>query len=268
MNQPDIVPSLGTDLAAIGARAAGQLNIAFRTFMRGPGSVHRERSLTLVTGQPHPLGNVAIVDAADDLRVTEEAIAPLVETGHPSAVLFPRGVTQRVVEAVAGQGFDVDATMPAMAVDIAQMAGTALPAGYAWARIGDGSEGEAWTEALATGYEIPLPLAQMFGPGALGADMAPDAPVQFFAVLRDGRPVSTSMLYLADGLAGIYCVATLAEERGKGLGAHATAEALRAAEALGYRVGVLQSSPAGHAIYLRLGFGDYATVPMFVRMPG
>jgi ribosomal protein S18 acetylase RimI-like enzyme len=76
------------------------------------------------------------------------------------------------------------------------------------------------------------------------------------------------MLYLADGLAGIYCVATLPEERSKGLGAHATAEALRVAQALGYHVGVLQSSSAGHGVYLRLGFGDYATVPMFIRMPG
>jgi GNAT superfamily N-acetyltransferase len=154
-----------------------------------------------------------------------------------------------------------------MAVDIAQLAGTSLPGGYEWARIGTGEVGAAWIEALAAGYEIPLPLAQMFGPETLGADMAPGAPVQFFGVLRDGRPVATSMLYLADGLAGIYCVATLPEERGKGLGAHATAEALRVAQGLGYRVGVLQSSPAGHSIYLQLGFGDYATVPMFVRTP-
>lgn len=76
------------------------------------------------------------------------------------------------------------------------------------------------------------------------------------------------MLYLADGLAGIYCVATLPAERGKGLGAHVTAESLRAALPLGYGVGVLQATEAGHGVYRGLGFTDVGSVPMFIRMPG
>ena len=80
--------------------------------------------------------------------------------------------------------------------------------------------------------------------------------------------VATSMLYLANGLAGIYCVTTLAAERGRGLGAHLTAEALRAAGRLGYGVGVLQASTAGRSVYLGLGFRDVGSVPTFIRMPG
>ena len=95
----------------------------------------------------------------------------------------------------------------------------------------------------------------------------PTRKFQFFAIHHNGRLVATSLMYLADGLAGIYCVATLADERGKGLGAHVTAEPLRIAQRLGYRVGILQSSAAGHPVYLRLGFADFASVPMFVRMP-
>jgi hypothetical protein len=75
------------------------------------------------------------------------------------------------------------------------------------------------------------------------------------------------MLFLDDGLAGIYSVATLQDERGKGIGGYATAQPLRAAHALGYRVGVLQSSEAGHSVYLGLGFIDVGEVPMFTRMP-
>jgi GNAT superfamily N-acetyltransferase len=162
----------------------------------------------------------------------------------------------------------MEAQMPAMAVEIDLMSDTALPAGYDWARIGEGDAGDAWAEALAFGYELPLGLARLFSPSVLGADPAPDAQIQFFAVLRDGRQVATSMLFLADGLAGIYCVSTRAEERHRGLGAHATAEALRVARRLGYRVGVLQSSTAGYGVYVRLGFGTYAQVPMFIHLPG
>jgi predicted GNAT family acetyltransferase len=152
-----------------------------------------------------------------------------------------------------------------MAVDILSMDATALPSGDDWVRIGAGNDGRAWAETLAAGYGLPLGLALRFSPGSLGADMAPDARTQFFAVRRNGRLVATALLYLADGLAGIYCVATLPEERGNGLGAHVTVQALRVAHRLGYRIGVLQFSPAGHSVNLGLGFGDFGGVPMFVR---
>lgn len=262
-----IVESIGSDGATIGARAAEHLDIAFRHLMGGPHAVQTAAYLRLVTGEAHPMGNVAIVSRPDEAETALEAITPLLDCGAPAAAIFPRGLREDVSEAVRARGFDVDATMPAMAVDIDLMADTALPPGYDWARVGAGEDGRAWTDALAVGYEIPGALADIFGPVNLGADMAPDAPIQFFSVLRGGRHVATSMLYLADGLAGIYCVSTRPEERNKGLGGHATAEALRIARRLGYRVGVLQSSPAGHPVYLRLGFGDYLKVPMLVRIP-
>ena len=55
---------------------------------------------------------------------------------------------------------------------------------------------------MSVGYSIPLGLALRFSPEVLGADMAPDAPMQFFGIERNGRMVATSLLYLADGLAG------------------------------------------------------------------
>ena len=261
------VRSIGPDTAAIGARAAGHLNIAFRGMLQVPEAVHHERYMSLVTGAMHPMGNLAVVAEADDPATTRSALEPLLANDLPAAVLFPCGVSEGATQAARDAGFGIEEQMPAMAVEIDSMAPTSLPAGYEWARFGDGAEGRAWADALAVGYNLPRPLAGLFAPEILGADPAPDAPVQFYAVLKDGKVVATSMLYLADGLAGIYCVATLPEERNKGLGAHATAEALRLARLLGYRVGVLQSSAAGHGVYLRLGFGDYATVPMFIRMP-
>jgi GNAT superfamily N-acetyltransferase len=259
------IESLGT---TTGARAARHLDIAFRDVMEGPWSVQNDRYLRLVTGQPHPMGNVAVVSRLDDVAAALEATAPLLDCGAPAAAIFPTGASAEVMEAVKAQGFPVEAAMPAMAVDIERMRSTSLPAGYEFERIGAGPEGVEWAEALAVGYEIPRPMADIFAPVNLGADMSEDAPIQFFAVRRDGRQVATTQLYLADGLAGIYCVSTRPEERHKGLGAHATAEALRVAGRLGYRVGVLQSSTAGHSVYLGLGFGDYASIPMLIRIPG
>jgi hypothetical protein len=252
---------------AIGARASGHLDLAFRHMMSGQGALLGPHFLRLVTGESHPLGNVAIVNDPGDVATMHAAVDPLLACGFPTAVLYPQGVSDAVARSLLASGYADAGTMPAMAVDIEHLAATALPPGYEWARMGEGDQGRAWADTLAVGYGLPLGLARMMSPERLGADMAEDASLQFFAIRRNGQAVATSMLYLTDGLAGIYCVATREEERSKGFGAHATAEPLRAALRLGYRVGVLQSSPAGHSVYLGLGFADVGTVPMFVRMP-
>jgi GNAT superfamily N-acetyltransferase len=251
----------------MGARAAQHLVLAFRGFTVGHGAELGTNFLRWATGEAHPLGNVAIVSDPDDVDATRAAAEPLAVSNFPSAVLFSEGVSAAAAQSLAALGFVDQGAMPAMAVDIDRMAATSLPPGYAWARIGEGSGARGWSEAFAVGYDLPQGLARLFSPEVLGADMAADAQTQYFAIVHDGRTVATSLLHLADGLAGIYCVATVPEERSKGLGAHVTAEALRAAHRLGYGVGVLQSSPAGHNVYLGLGFEDLGAVPMFVRMP-
>lgn len=266
MNEAGIVQSVASASASIGVRAAKHIDVIFRELMSGPGTEHTEGYTRKITGEPHPLGNVAILGASADPEGTRVAIAPLCEGAFPSAVLFPQGASPEVIGVVTALGFKDSGSMPAMAVDIGSMAVTSLPSGYEFARVGSG-DGKAWTDTLAIGYGLPRGVARLFSPEAVDADPAADARVQFFAVKRGGQIVATSLLFLADGLAGIYCVATLADERGKGLGAHATAEPLLAAQGLGYRVGVLQSSPDGHNVYLRLGFKDVGGVPMFVRIP-
>jgi predicted GNAT family acetyltransferase len=267
VQQSAIVPSMAALGNALDARASGHLDLAFRHMMQGQGAVVGPHFLRLVTGEAHPLGNIAVVSDPDDLATMHAAVDPLLTCGFPTSVLYPQGVADGVARSLLASGYADAGKMPAMAVDIERLAGTGLPAGYEWARVGEGDDGRAWADALAVGYKLPHGLARMMSPECLGADMAADAPLQFFAIRRNGKAVAASMLYLADGLAGIYCVATREEERGKGFGAHVTAEPLRAAWKLGYRVGVLQSSPAGHPVYLGLGFADVGTVPMFVRMP-
>lgn len=253
---------------SIGACSARQLDRLWRGTMQDQGGVAEQDWFRLVSGEPHPLGNVAIISGAGNLDAATTAAAPLLAIDLPSAVICLDGASDELSGVLSGLGFHPHGAMPAMAVDIDALAPTRLPGGYAFERIGAGELTSEWTDVLATGYELPRGLARMLSPEALGADMADDAPLQFFAIRHGGRMVATSMLFLADGVAGIYCVATLAEARGQGLGAHVTAEPLRRAHALGYRVGVLQSSEAGHPVYRRLGFRDVAAIPLFVRIPG
>jgi hypothetical protein len=143
---------------------------------------------------------------------------------------------------------------------------TTLPAGYAFARANSPQQREAWATAFAHGFGFPPRTGPAFA-SRLGAETADDASIQYFWILKDGQPVCTSVCVHGDGVAGIYAVATLPQERSKGLGAFATTEPLRIAHRLGYRVGVLQASDEGHPVYRRIGFVDVGPVPLYLRMP-
>ncbi len=76
-----------------------------------------------------------------------------------------------------------------------------------------------------------------------------------FTGFAGGKPAATaSLLMCGGGLAGIYHVATLAEFRGRGIGAAVTMHALQYARARGATVAVLQSSAMGFSVYRSLGF--------------
>lgn len=258
------IAAMGKNLSAVAAR---HIERAFRYVLRGPNVVSERRFVRLITGDPHPFGNFAILAESTDLAGTQAASEPLLNCAAASAVLFTGPVAAEVDAWLRGRGFELHGGMPAMAVEIDSLRPTGLPAGYSLTRVGSGPESDEWAEAFSVGYELPRSVGEAFSPNAVCATTAADAPIQYFAIRRTGRIVCTSFVYLDDGVAGIYCVATIAEERGQGLGAHATAEPLRQARELGCRVGVLQSSPAGHSVYRKLGFADVGDVPMYVRIP-
>lgn len=262
--KPASIDSLGDRVGEVAAR---HLVGAFRAFVpgsRGPRVTHAPGYLRVVTGEAHPFGNLVVASDPDDLGAMEEAAALLARLTVPSLVLLPYPEASRPMrELLADMGFELHPSMPAMAVDVDRLAATSLPAGYELSRVESEDQADAWVEALAVGYELPLPVAELFSPRLVLGDPS----LAFYSVTRSGRIVGTSALHLADGVAGVYCVATVPEERGRGLGAHATAEPLRLARREGWRVGVLQSSPSGHGVYLRLGFEDAAEVLLFLRMP-
>ncbi len=71
------------------------------------------------------------------------------------------------------------------------------------------------------------------------------------------NPVSTLMLYLSSGVAGLHAVSTLPEYRSKGFGLAISRSALIDAFNMGYYVGVLQASSLGETVYRKLGFQKY-----------
>jgi hypothetical protein len=261
------VPALAALGPAAGAAIGRHMDAAFHALVRDGHCAEGPRFLRLLTGEPHPLGNFAVVSAPVDLDATRAVVEPLVAASTPAAVFFPDLDVPASVHAYLTEQEFSPHSVPAMGVDIANLTLTSLPDGYELVRVGARDEGEEWVQQFAVGYEVPLGVARCFLPAVQQA-AASESALQFFGIRRNGTIVCTSACYLDGGLAGIYCVATIPEERRKGLGAHATAEPLRHAARMGYRVGVLQSSEAGHDVYKSLGFADLGGVPLYVRIAG
>lgn len=259
MNAPATsVAAIGSD---VGARAAGHIDAAFRRILPRTHAEVERSFVRVSTGAGHPLGNVLLLDAGASAEDSVRGLAPLVSGGRPSAVLRYGPSRPGVEEAIRAAGFTSQPPMPAMAADIDALGPTELPPRMRFEAIAEVPDRDGWIEAFAAGYALPVEVAGLFGPTERVEGC------QWFAIRASEGIVATSLLVLDRGLAGIYCVATRPEARGQGLGAHATAEPLRLARALGYRVGVLQSSEAGHSIYRRLGFSDVGAVALDMRFP-
>ncbi|SCZ78127.1 hypothetical protein SAMN03080599_01086 [Acidaminobacter hydrogenoformans DSM 2784] len=91
---------------------------------------------------------------------------------------------------------------------------------------------------------------EMFG--SLGSVVAEN--VGAWVVYGNHRPKAGAMMVASGEAAGIYYVGTVADERGKGLGALATVAATNGGFELGAKCVVLQASIAGEKVYRRLGY--------------
>ena len=84
--------------------------------------------------------------------------------------------------------------------------------------------------------------------------------ISFYLGKIEGQPVSTLMLYLSFGVAGLHAVSTLPQYRSKGYGLSISRKALIDALKSDYHIGVLQASSLGEPVYRKLGFKKYCDI--------
>jgi GNAT superfamily N-acetyltransferase len=159
-------------------------------------------------------------------------------------------------------GFRFSSGPPGMAVDLRAInENGAVPAGFQIVPVTDTETLRVWAHTFNVGYGMPAdwetPLLKMM------TDIELDLPVRNYLGYLDGKPVATSNLFLGAGVAGVQCVATLPEARGKGLGGAMSLAPLFDARQMGYRIGSLQASDMGYPVYLRLGFEQVCQVEHF-----
>ncbi|MFX1455073.1 MAG: hypothetical protein ACFFDB_06820 [Promethearchaeota archaeon] len=110
-----------------------------------------------------------------------------------------------------------------------------------------------WMGVVSTVFGIKIDLGLL-------EYLRSESEVRFYIGSFEGEPVSSLMLYLSSGVAGIHAVSTLIKYRGRDFGLYISTKALLDAYEIGYRVGVLQASSMGERVYRKLGFKKYCDI--------
>lgn len=236
------------------------------------GEVHDDLDmLWTITDIPYPLFNAVLRARLEPRQIDaaiERAKARCAARGLPMG--WRVGPTTRPANLggfLTEHGFVYEGSVPGMAAHLGRLdpAGATHP-GLSIERVRDAGTAELWGRIVADVFGIPgfVLEAMLAIIHALGFD--DDVPMWYYLGRWHGDAVAASSLLLAAGVAGIYNVGTLPEARRRGIGAAMTLAPLLEARELGYRIGVLHSSPMGYNVYRSLGFEELCRAARYLWM--
>jgi len=135
-------------------------------------------------------------------------------------------------------------------------------------RVNDEKTLELWCRIAVTGFEMPSEVKEDWCRwySAIGLDK--HAPIEHYLARFRGEPVATASLFYAEGVVGIYNVATVPQYRRRGTGYTLMRNILHTAAKCGYQVAILQSSNKGLPLYKKLGFQEYCKVISYFWIVG
>jgi GNAT superfamily N-acetyltransferase len=236
---------------------------AFRVVSRSlPGGYNEEESgvVRIATPSRGPTFNaVYLTEPPGDPASVIERSASFMARGRVQKwrlEAFP-GVGPGIAGAARAAGLHAYHDMPGM---ILLTAPTRMPPPPAELRIREASTRPLWETMVKVGIR---------GLGGEPPENSEDAyPFDLSRVLRGyvgfvgRRPVGTSFSLSYHGVCGVYFVATLPDDRGKGYGTALTWKAVVGARRDGCKVSYLQASDMGAPVYERMG---YRTVCSYAR---
>src|SRR5215208_4153060 len=148
-----------------------------------------------------------------------------------------------LVERLMRRGFDGDLEGdPGMVMNLHDLSeDLPTPGKFNIVKVMEQKSLEDWRDAFAEAFEMPISGGQAWVDATNSAGLE-NAPWQMYVGYLDRKPVSSSILFLGAGVAGVYGVGTIPEARNQGIGAAMTLKPLRETREQGYHFAVLSSS--------------------------
>jgi GNAT superfamily N-acetyltransferase len=239
----------------------------FKSMRHSPAATVYDRSYGFQwhTAIPHPWFNGILVSrppAENAAQAIAETLAYF-RSRHVSSFtwwLAPHLEPSAWAEHLLPLGFQYDHQTPGMAIDLADLPPKS-PHPLVIRRVEDRQTLSEWVDTFLLGFEMPASMAPAIL--ALFEGLGINLPIRHYLGYLEDEPLAVSSLFLGEGVAGVYDVATRAAARGQGIGSRMTLAPLYAARQMGYQTGILQSSQMGYPIYQRLGFRTHCQIDYF-----
>lgn len=261
-----------TDLSSAALVAAGKDNLnEFNRYLRHSSATesyeesglyvwrtpipHEYYNGVVCTEPPGPNAGDAALAAVEFFKARTTAafiwwLAPQVKPPDWSPRLLPHG-------------FALDQRIPGMGADLANLAEPERGSRAEIRRVEDPQTLRAWVRTFASGFDVSEEWVN--GMFAVYRDLlGAEALLRYYLAYLDGKPVATSTMFLAAGVAGIYDVTTVPSARRQGIGFEVTRVPLIEARDMGYRAGTLQASSMGRPVYERMGFRTVCQMDHFL----
>lgn len=207
-------------------------------------------TFNLVIGKAH-----GQPDAAAIARIA----ARFNDAGLPAAWWTCRDLTDAAFARALGEaGFVADETSVGMLAELAELDAlppVAPPPGFGVRQINAQHDVAHFGTLIGALFDPPDAFVDAFYARVAALDFDVAEPLKLFVGELDGRPVSTTALYVDADTAHVFDVSTSAGQRKRGLASAIMHSALvHARERLGATRAALQASPDGLNVYRRLGF--------------
>lgn len=227
------------------------------------GAIHEVDGLVvMLTGIPFPPFNPTVVLKEPQDPAGALAAAEALYTDTSFGIDIDAGMHADVRRAAIDAGLEIEESRPAMVVRTDRVEAADPPDGVVIMRVDDGAELDEVASVDAAAFEGDPAHTRRFLPDAVLAD-----PAQRVYVARaDGKVVAATETGLAEGMLGVFGVATLLEHRRRGIASAITSYAVRDRTAE-TDLAVLWPSDLGYRVYERLGFRPASTWEVWVRKP-
>ena len=213
----------------------------------------------IVTGLPHSLGNMVLrcTLSGEQLRAKVAAVVKRFrENGLPMGWFLNTELErQNLAPLLLDEEFERTVEFPAMVAPLQDL-GRVRPdtPDCKIQEVLTLESLEVWMDVLQRVFKTPEGLSPLFTSPLTLKGMGPDQPLRYFIASVSGVAVGVSAAYCHGSVAGIYCVGTLEEARGRGVGSAVTFAAMETSAQTGMTRAILQASPLGGPVYKRLGF--------------
>jgi len=171
-----------------------------------------------------------------------------------------------IVKKLKARGFLPD-EVTGMALDLNKINRAVCPEDLKITPVRDMETLKIWCRIAVIGFDTPEEIKEDWFKWYSDIGLKPDGPFRHYLGWWNGEPVATASLLLAEGVAGIYNVATLPGMRRRGVGINITCEPLQDALNAGYRIAILQASKQGRNIYHKTGFQDCCKLMSYIWEP-